>query len=440
LVSALVFALLAASLFVVGYQLTHAALQQGRNTKASAQVYNVALAGITHAANWLQRQPSPPVTCFDPKSNANSPDDDQETSAAEEQLGLVNEFVVDARSNLWGRYEVGRSTTGPVPAPARGGLVTQTGSHSPLYAGSPMWTAEDVSKQRGETVGTVWRVRSRAYIFMRPTPGAPFALSGPTKPIQTITLEADIRRGRFNYHQAAIYNYAPDNTPPDVNGFVLDIHAHDAIGNTVVQALDGSGYIWWTRTTNIGTGMYNGFAIAGPTLSGANDPTSAAYVADGLTDQLSFYFAVPDTATLKGMADAYYEDEPSIPQPVNAKPQLVYIKPSSGTVQFGGGGHPNLSGGGVLFVEGNLNIDGTGTNQSWDGLIFVTGDYDQTRGSTITGGLVCGTHFRIHGYHNDVSKVLYSPSTLDSINAQIGSYRVMRSTVRAVDDATAKKY
>jgi Tfp pilus assembly protein PilX len=426
LVTALIFAMLAAFMFAVGVQFTQSSLRQGRNTKADAQVYNVALAGITHATNWLQRQNIQPVTVFDPKANTNAPDDDPETPPTEEQLGLVNEFTVDPRSNLWGRYEVGRSASAPARAP-----LTQIGSHSALYGTPPTWTAEDISLQRGAAAGTVWRVRSKGYLFDRTNPATPFSLTNPP-PKQQITLDAEIRRSAFHYHPAALYDYKTNAA--------VDLHAHDALSNTVVQSADGSGYVFWTNTNNVDLTQQLGFSLAGPTIKNANDPTQPNYVSPTLTDQLMYHFGVPDLATLKGMADEYYEDPNDIPQPMNAM-KLVYIKPNGGHITFDN--NPTLNGSGILVVEGDLTVDGSTIPQTWNGLIFVTGDYEQKKTSTITGGLVCGGDARVHGYDTGPAhpaKLYYSPSTLDTVNAKLGTYRMMRSTIKAVNDATARTY
>lgn len=440
LVNALIFALLAAFMFAVGVQFTTSALRQGRTTKADAQVYNVALAGITAATNWLQKQNTQPVLCFDPQANTNSPDDDPETPAAEEQLGLVNEFVVDSQSNLWGRYEVGRSTTGPIPAPARSPL-TQTGAHSALYNPDPTWTAEDISKQRGASAGTIWRVRCRAYLFTRTNPATPFSLTNPA-PIQTMTLECEIRRGKFNYHEAALYNYYTNNGPHKNNNTNICYHYHDASSNCVIASQDGSGYSIWSDTSSVGTSGGDGAPTLTAMLTGCNNAAQPTYVSTVLGDQLQYYFGVPDLATFKGMADEYYEDPNNIPQPMHQN-KIVYINVhgNGGAITFDD--QTTLNGSGVLVINGDVTVDGSQAAQSFNGLMFVTGQYEQTHQSTITGALVTGDSVLVHGYDtgpNHPAKIYYSPSTLDAINATVGTYRMMRSTIRAVNDATAPTY
>lgn len=436
LLNVLLLTLVTTAMLVVGVQFVSSALKQGRQARGDTQVYNVARAGITHAVSWLQKQASQPVLVFDPKSNTQNPEEDPETPSGEEQLGLVSEFEIDPGHNLWGRYEVGRSAQPPRPAPARDNLAA--GPHSSLYADPITWTAEDVSAERGgRAAGSVWRVRSRGYVFERPTRLTPF--NGPgVRILQKMTLEAEIRRTALVYKEAALYDFVDPAAPASLQGVQVDVHAHGDRTNTELSVADGTGYAYWAGTSLIATDRVDwkgGNNVLGPVLAGASNPTSATYVSPRLADELRDIFGVPDLGKLKEMAARYYEDPIDLPQPLPTM-DFVYVKPNSGVLTFNG--TPQLNGGGVLVVEGDLHLKGDTATQRWDGLIFVTGNFEMERACDVTGAVICGGTALIHGYEGQVARLRYSKATLDRVNAQLSTYRVARSTIRVIEGATPR--
>jgi hypothetical protein len=96
----------------------------------------------------------------------------------------------------------------------------------------------------------------------------------------------------------------------------------------------------------------------------------------------------------------------------------------TGTVTFDASTRP-LRGSGILYVNGNLNI---GSTSSWNGLIYVTGDYTQVGPATVSGSVVvssAGSDVTISG-STDYALTLYDKFMLDQATAQIGQYRVLR--------------
>ncbi|MDB5096991.1 MAG: hypothetical protein JWM80_1412 [Cyanobacteria bacterium RYN_339] len=419
LLNVLLFALVTTAFLTVGIRMVVGSLQQGRDAKGDAQVYNVARAGLTHAVSWLQKQPVQPVQVFDPKANLGNPEEEAETAAEEEQLGLVHEFEIDHDRKLWARYEVARSTT----APARGAMAD--GPHSPLYADPIAWSAEDVSGSRGgRPPGTVWRVRSRAYLFERPLATTPFS---PKHVLQHMTLEAEIRRTAMQFREAALYDFLDPHQPAALGGVHVDVHAHGDRTNTELGVADGTGYAIWSASGLVATdheAWKDGANLMGATLAGS------AAVSPKLADQLHDVFGVSDLGKLREMAVHYYEDAIDLPQP-QPPMDFIYLKPNGGGITFDGA--PQLDGGGVLVVEGNLHLKGDQQLQRWQGLVFVTGHLQVEKACELTGAVICGGTAEIHGYEGKPARVLYSKAVLERVNAMLGTYRVARSTIRVID-------
>jgi hypothetical protein len=419
LVNVLLFALVTTAFLTVGTRFVAGALKQGRTAKGDAQVYNVARAGITHAVSWLQKQAVQPVQVFDPKANLANPEEEAETPPGEEQLGLVHEFEIDPGRKLWARYEVGRSST----APARDALTD--GAHSKLHGDPIGWTAEDVSRTRGgRPPGTVWRVRSRAYLFEKPEITSSFT---PKKVLERMTLEAEIRRTAMTFREAALYDYMDPQQPAALGGAHVDVHAHGDKTNTEVGVADGAGYAIWSASSLVATdreAWKDGANLSGAMLAGS------AAVSTKLSDQLRDVFDVADLGKLREMAVHYYEDAIDLPQP-QPPMDFLYLKPNGGGITFDGA--PQLDGGGVLVVEGNLHLKGDQQLQRWQGLVFVTGHLQVEKSCELTGAVICGGTAEIHGYEGKPARVTYSKAALDRVNAMLGTYRVARSTIRVVE-------
>lgn len=429
LMNVLMFTFITTVFLIVGIQFSQSALKSGRLSAQDTQAYNVAMAGINHAVYWLQKQSTQPVLVFDPQS-APAPDEEGDVATAEEQLGLVSEFPVDETAGLWGRYEVGRSKQ----APARDSIAT--GPLSPLYADPPEWTVEDISLARGASqAGQIFRVRSRGYLFKKETPTADFTLASPA-PLKTMTLEGEIKRMSFQFRSAPIYSFMADSNPT-----AKTVELKEKSGGDTIIDKGSASYHYWS---NAGTGKYTiqsvNFEPGGTAvpMAGANNSSLYdQYVSPGLNDQLKYVFGTSDLTAIQAFADAIYTEKNQIPdsQPTTG---FIYIKPTSGTITFKeGGSDPTLAGGGILFVEGNLTIDGNGGMQEWEGLIFVTGNYRQVKTSTVKGAVICGGTFFIEGENSGkTAKIEYSNSSLGRINDKLGNYRLDRSTLRLIDGAT----
>ncbi|MDB5096988.1 MAG: hypothetical protein JWM80_1409 [Cyanobacteria bacterium RYN_339] len=453
--------LMAASQFVTG------SLKAGRDSRSNQQVYAVAKAGLDEALSWYRKQPIKPVKNFDIVSAASADTLDQ-------QIGLVKEWEIDSTRHLWARFEVGRDPNAPI----RTGVTSKGSRNTALYpvATYPTyyfsfndgivpaysvldWGAQDVSFQRGKgQAGTVWLLRSKGYTFRRTGSATslitsePFSLStAARKPIQKIELESEVVLTNFHPHEAALYDFNDNADATQVvshaqcaiTGGHVNIHGSGSASNVDVRVLDGVGFNVWCNTgaANVHLTDDAGSNLFGPSLKGQGTTTNPNYVSPTLSDQIRSTFEVPDIASLKGLADYYY-DQNSPPPAVLPQMAFIYINGQSmvangNQVIFDGATvagvtRPKLSGGGIIFVEGGATIDGTAIPQRWDGLIFTTGYYHQFNSSRITGGAIAGAHAIVHGESSKVAQLYYSRATLDQVIRQVRNYQEQRSTLTVV--------
>lgn len=415
LANVLILTLMTTAFLVVGVQFVTDSLKQGRLNRRDNQIYNVGLAGLNHAVSWLRKQATKPVTRFDPRSTTD-PDEESETTAVDESIGLCAEFVLDAKANLWARYEIGRSAN----APARTGVpVGATHTDTTLYPNGIRWVAQDIGKQRGLAAGEAWAIQCKAYTFTK-AGGLTFATDTKRK---SLILEAEIRRASINTREAALYCFkqstAADTVKFDVQG----------AGSCVVDVLDGIGRPYWCNTNMVTLVGLPGFGTPPlPAEQNKNAATDPLYVDPDLANQLIYVFGTSDLEGVKSMAANVYDNEGDIPQPMPAN-AFIYF---DGNLVFDGS--PDLSGGGILFVEGDMKIEAS-TLQSYNGLIFTTGRYDQRHKSTVTGGVICGGTAEVHGHGaGKEASLRYSKDKLDSVASILDDYRLEHATIKVLPD------
>ena len=85
-------------------------------------------------------------------------------------------------------------------------------------------------------------------------------------------------------------------------------------------------------------------------------------------------------------------------------------------------------GSGILIVIGNLQLGGgSSAPSSWDGVIYVTGTYQQTDPSTVNGSVVvAGNSASVDGTGN-FSEIYWDPFMFNQIQQQLSQYRFSRS-------------
>jgi hypothetical protein len=435
LVNALLLSFVFALMMVAGYNFTKASQSTSRSNKYDAQAYHVARSGLVDAINWFKRQASQPVTEFRPavnvavptKGDTNDPwlidpgavggkldpSDSGSGPSDKPHLGIVQEFQLDPRQNLWGRYEVGKVTR--LDPDSHGKLrnyvlMEKDGSGAWVDrttisgATSNKWEGvEDVTANYAlDGEGLIWRIRSRGYIY-RKDPAAPVGArfyQYPNEVLAQVEVQTEIRRLQVTDYQAAIHT-----------------NASTTFNNTnKVKIVAPDGYAV----------KYNGGTIdpagAPPTFTG----TLGSYKNQSPNDSLSWMemFAVSDGGTLGSMADAYVTDLDQLPRDMSSM-ALTYI---NGNAVFDQ--QRPLNGGGILAVNGNLRLE-HGSASTFAGVIYVNGNYFQGSPSAITGQVVVkGTS--VVESPSDTANIEYNTSIIGEVRRQLGQYRERRSAQRDV--------
>lgn len=422
-------------LMVVGIQYVESTSKAASGGEYDAQAYNMARAGLMDTLAWFRRQTPQPVVAFQPVANAsdaaggdtNDPEslDPGGAGVGEPNLGIVREYPLDATSNLYGRYEVGKITR--LLRDAKGHLTNyevfqgptddQLASCTLANASSTAYEGvRDVSADAGvDASGAIWRIRSQGYVFRKTKPTS-FFFQWPNNVLAQVDLETEIRRLKIaDYSAAVVASDCATVTCTD------DDHV----------TLDGNGGQFLIGSDN-GT----------PTPDPANKHTQTRYLPNGtrwnnaVAGQSNWWmsaFGVPDTMTLNGLADLRATQVADLPAALPAE-AVIYIKPTSGTITFDGN-HP-LNGGGVLAVDGNLVIAKCKAKQTWAGMIFVNGNYTQYDDSEVDGEVVVTGQAQF--LYANVAKhsqtvVKYSNSVMNTVRQQLENYRESRAALKVIN-------
>ena len=432
LVNVLLFATITTIMLVAGIQFTQASLKEGSGSTNEQMAYQVALGGITHAVAWLQTHRSEAPSTFDPRSVPLDPEYTADTTAADEPLGIVHEYEIDASKNLWGRYEVGRSSN----APQRDSLPT-TGPDSALHSPTPItWTVDNVGLARGGSSGTIWRARSRGYLFTRTSTSQPFTVTSPA-PVRSMTLEGEVRNVAIRVPRAALYCFrdGASGSPPHV---ALTYAGSATAGNTALSTGGSNGVQHlWTHTASANVTIPANVDWGGLPVQrmGCSDSTSTYYVNPDLSTQIRNVFGTSTGEGVEGIADASYSAPASFPATLPGM-GFFYMNPGGnrGLAVFNAA--KPLRGSGILFVDGSVWLDGATASHDWQGLIFVTGVYKQTGASTVTGAVVAGGGVSEFGGSDGKKAVItYSQDVLDRVSAKFAGFRLDRSTLKVVDNS-----
>lgn len=410
---------------------TNSSYKEARRTKSESQVYNVARAGLVDAINYFKRQASQPVEKFRPtynsavptKGDTNDPytidpgstggklheDDSGGGPSDKPHLGIVQEFLIDATQNLWGRYEIGKITR--LEKDSQGKLrnyaiIEYDSTGSPVVKAIPDAKSREWEGVRDVTAnyamegkGLVWRIRSHGYVY-RKDPAATSATrfyQYPNEVLSQIELETEIRRLQLTDYKAALRG----NT-----GFTF-------VGSSRVK-LNAPG----------------GYALAhNPAATISGSPSMAGDLGLSTQDnrQLDFneIFAISDAQTLASMADVNVTDLSQLPMAMSTM-ALTYIKPNGGTALFDVS-RP-LNGGGILVVDGNL-VMGTDSASSYSGYIFVNGNLEMNSTCFTVGQVVVNGTVKVSS-PSDRASLDYNTGLIGEIRRQLGQYRERRSGTR----------
>lgn len=377
--SALIMVLLAVvvlgGLMAAGYGIVQGSVAATKiELELRGQTLAVAESGITEALSWYRRAPRQPVESFDVRQW------DAEPRPKVIPPGIVREFEVSNAGRLWGRYEV-------LPA-----------------------DVADVTADRGrgdKGNGTVWRVRSTGYVYVRNDATKPYDVA-PNRVAHSMTVETEFQRLAIR--------------PPARSALLADR------GDEVVVSRGGR------VRGSTGTAITYRQSTGRPALDGRAEVTSesGAPMAQGATKGPSPAYDLSEIEVfgvrpgeLENLADVTVPDTSSL---TGGLPQLgiVFI---DGDAVFDEK-HP-LQGGGVLYVSGNLTIKPR-SNASFFGQVYVTGDLVMDGPGVLSGSVIVLNKTELRGA-GDIAEIAYNEDILNVVRQKLGQYRIRRTMTRVFD-------
>ena len=374
----LVIVALLGALAAAGYAiLANAASASKIELELEGQTTAIAESGLTEALSWFRRSPRQPVQVFDPVIH------EAEPRPKKPPAGIVREFEVSAAAKLWGRYEVTPESV------------------------------EDVTAQRGRGdrgAGTVWRVRSTGWLYVRDDPAKPWN-EAPNRVVHHATVETEFQRLAIR--------------PPARAGLLADRgdsvtiarggRVRGATGAAIVYR-QGTGRPALDRRAEVTSD-----SGAPVTQATARSRTSPAYD----LSEIEVFGVRPNE--LKTLADVAVDSTETL---TGGLPQLgiVYI---DGDAVFDER-HP-LRGGGVLYVNGDLRIE-RGANASFFGQVYVAGDLVMEAPSVLSGSVLVLGRVDVRG-SGDVAEIAYNEDILSVVRQKLGQYRIRRTVTRVFGES-----
>jgi hypothetical protein len=360
------------------------------------QALNTAQAGLAEGADWFRRQSTQPVLTFNPVHNLtlNPPvnDTDVPTSCVApgctqtSPVSIQRDFLISAPGRVWGHYSVviGSATAGT-------GVFDITQS------------------RRGSTAaaGAIWQLESTGVVYVRNDSTMATAYNqSPNSILSTKTVRSEIQK---------IAMHLPDTAALSINSPASTAVTIGTASNQarVVGGLTGRG----VASTNTSSPSVGG----GATLSG----TTATGQAAG-SFAITAVFGVSSQSDLATIADINVTTVAALPNPLPQMQLIILdVTGTGGTATFNS--TTPLVGSGILIVLGNLTINGGPS--SWDGVIYVTGNYIQNAPSSINGSVVVagsGSTAAING-SGDFSDLFWDPFMFNQIQQQLTQYRFSRN-------------
>lgn len=375
----LVVVVLLGLLAAAGYAiLSNAANASKIELELEGQTISVAESGLTEALSWFRRSNKQPVVTFDPVIYEALP------RPKDPPKGIVREFEVSAAAKLWGHYEV-------TPA-----------------------SVEDVTAQRGRGDrgnGTVWRVRSTGWLYVREDATKKWN-EKPNRVVHHATVETEFQRLAIR--------------PPARAALLADRGDEVTISRGGrVRGTNGAAIVY-----RQGTGRPAVDKRAEVTSESGAPVTQASSKStvspDYVLSELDVFGVRPNE--LKALADVAVEGTDTL---TAGLPQLgiVYIE---GDATFDAM-HP-LQGGGVLYVNGNLEIK-RGANASFFGQVYVAGDLTMEAPSVFSGSVIVLGKVDIRGA-GDVAEIAYNEDILAVVRQKLGQYRVRRTVTRVFGETS----
>jgi hypothetical protein len=365
-------------LTVAGYAiLTNAASASKVELELEGQTISVAESGITEALSWFRRSAKQPVQIFEPVVYEATP------RPKDPPMGIVREFEVSAAAKLWGRYEV-------TPA-----------------------SVLDVTAERGRGdrgAGTVWRVRSTGYLFVR----------------EDATKRWDEKPNRLVHHVTVETEFQRLAIRPPARAALLADRGDEVIISRGGRVRGSSGGAIVYRQGTGRPAVDKRAEVTSESGAPVSQASSKSMVApDYDLTEIEVFGVRPNE--LKALADVSVDDTSTL---TSGLPQLgiVYI---DGNAVFDEK-HP-LQGGGVLYVNGNLEITKR-ANASFFGQVYVAGDLTMEAPSVLSGSVIVLGKVDLRGA-GDVAEIAYNDDILSVVKQKLGQYRVRRTVTRVFGDS-----
>lgn len=279
-------------------------------------------------------------------------------------LGLVREYEISDLGNVVGRYEM------------------------------RLAEVDDVSEERGKDGGgAVWQLVSNGIVYVQKDKSKAYN-EHPNQVITSAVARSEIQRLTLVPPANAAVNVGSGSFSTQAN---VRIFGNDDIAvaypDTEAMPATGSADLDGNPTTS--------------SVANYNDSVSAVF---GVTQQ-----------ELLGMADIRAASVAELPPNLPAM-SLVVI---TGDADFTSA-RP-LRGVGVLIVFGDLTL-GAASNSSFNGLIYVDGDYEQHAPSSISGSVIVTGGVDLRGT-SDFSELNYDDAIIGQIQRSLGQYRFIRNQV-----------
>lgn len=376
------------------------------------QAVNAAKAGLIDALSWFRRQTSQPVRDFTPvlDETVNPPIDETDDPT----IGLVREYLVSHRDNLFERYEVRKKRILPAKLPKRP-YATTIGVHD-ITNNQPGQDPGDPN-----SVERFWYVEAKGYIFEAIDPDSyspdQFYSYSEFEEVSPNFWDAD-NNGELNeqINQNAVRVLASATMATQFRRLSVIPPANAAIcanrGDTVSlgeksQVIGGSAGTGLVYTDGTGPHYKHRDALL--------DSWAEARTEDGYSQDMSDVFGVNQTE-LKILCDSYI-DISTTPLPEEfPEYSLIYIE---GDVTFGTG--QPLRGTAIVYIDGDCTIDSDPWN-SFSGILYVEGNYTQLAPSQVFGTLIVKGSVSISG-SGDISTFNYDPDVRQRILQISGQYR-----------------
>jgi hypothetical protein len=380
LIFALFFAVVAIGITVSGSMF----LEAHRETTSirfatKGQAMEFARSGLIEAVGWYRKQTAQPVMAFEPRLDASANPPVLDTM--EPDIGIVREFEISGA--VWGRYEVWKDWAAD-PDADRSAFREQV-------------CCRDISDQRGGlSAGSVWRIRSIGYVFLRNDADARFD-AAPNRVVAKEFVETEIRRLALQPPgQAALCTRTGSTCRIYTRGRV---YGGDTASGIYIQRNTGS-------VTVSGTGAVVTGGIARNT---------------SYNDSMTAVFGVSLTE-LKGMADIALSDPAEFPSPLPRESLIVLDSDITFT-----SAQP-LSGAGVVVINGDCRID-PASNSSFSGLLYVNGDLTVREPSELQGAVIVTGSALVQGA-SDYATITFDDGIVNQLRQSLGSYRQASATTR----------